>query len=75
MTLATDGDRLLIDERTTVFTMGRTIQQLFPSADVDVAELARRACEMDRERRFETVGKFYAAWSAAARIERAGAAR
>lgn len=63
-----------IDERTTVFTMGRTIQQLFTSGDADIAEVARRACETRRERRFETLGKFYEAWSDAARIGRSGTA-
>lgn len=55
----------LIDERTTVFTLGRTIRELLPSAAAEIAEVAQEACETQRERRFETVGKFYEAWSAA----------
>jgi hypothetical protein len=34
--------------------------------DAAIAEVAQRACETQRERRYETVGKFYQAWSAAA---------
>lgn len=54
-----------IDERTTVFTMGRTLQQLFPSADDSFMGIASRACEPDPHRRFENAARFYEAWSAA----------
>jgi len=52
-----------IDERTTVFTLGRTIQQLLPSARTEVAGVASHACEPSPQRRFQTVEKFYEAWS------------
>jgi serine/threonine protein kinase len=53
-----------IDERTTVFTMGRTIQQ-FLGTDVAGAKLvSSRACEPDPERRFGSLAEFYEAWSA-----------
>jgi serine/threonine protein kinase, bacterial len=54
-----------IDERTTVFVMGRTIEQLFPSCSTGVAEVAARACEADPLRRFQTLREFHDAWSAA----------
>ncbi len=56
-----------IDERTTVFTMGRTVQQLFPSAGDSLRDVASRACEPNPQLRFENLGQFYDAWSAAAR--------
>jgi serine/threonine-protein kinase len=55
-----------IDERTTVFTLGRTIEQLFPAAHAKVLSVASRACELHPRRRFQTVEEFYQAWSAAA---------
>jgi serine/threonine-protein kinase len=54
-----------IDERTTVFTLGRTIEQLFPAADARVQSVAARACEPHPRQRFQTVHDFYRAWSAA----------
>jgi serine/threonine-protein kinase len=55
-----------IDERTTVFTMGRTIAELFPSAPGDVVNVVARACEADPEKRLQTVAFFHDAWLAAA---------
>jgi hypothetical protein len=49
----------LIDETTTVFTLGRTIQVLLSSAH----EVAARACELDRTRRFRSVAELAAAWA------------
>lgn len=56
-----------IDERTTVFTLGRLIQQLLPSAAPAVAAVAARACTPAPEQRFATVAAFYAAWVGASR--------
>lgn len=54
-----------IDERTTVFTLGRTIEQLFPAAHAPIHSVAARACELHPRRRFQTVEQFYRAWSTA----------
>lgn len=54
-----------IDARTTVFTLGRTIQALLPSASPTVAAVAAQACAPEPGRRFATVEAFYAAWAAA----------
>jgi serine/threonine protein kinase, bacterial len=51
-----------IDERTTVFTMGRTIQQLFVSSGSDFAEVAARACDPNPALRYQTMDEFYEAW-------------
>lgn len=56
-----------IDERTTVFTMGRTILELLPAAPEAIADIAARACAPEPERRFETVARFYDAWATAVR--------
>ncbi len=56
-----------IDERTTVFTMGRSIRELLPAASDSMAAVASRACEPDPDRRFQSMGEFYEAWSAAMR--------
>jgi serine/threonine protein kinase, bacterial len=63
-----------IDERTNVFTMGRTAAVLlsdgtlerlpFRGSDV-LFEVIRRACESDRHRRFDSLAAFYAAWKEA----------
>ena len=53
-----------IDERTTVFTMGRTVAVLLSLGTEAVASLIARACERDPRRRFATVAQFYDAWSA-----------
>jgi serine/threonine-protein kinase len=55
-----------IDQRTTVFTLGRTIRELLASARAEVVSVASRACEPDPERRFQTVDEFYEAWALAA---------
>ena len=56
-----------IDERTTVFTMGRVVDQ-FLSADAPnvtgVTALVARACDPDARRRFASMAEFYDAWSA-----------
>jgi serine/threonine-protein kinase len=55
-----------IDHRTTVYAMGRTVEQ-FLSVDGHVTEgissLISRACHADPERRFDRVENFYRAWS------------
>ena len=63
-----------IDERATVFAMGRTIEQLLASREPQIAEVVRHACESRPERRFETVDKFYEAWSDAALMARSATA-
>lgn len=55
-----------IDERTTVFTMGRTVAQFLASGTTELADLIARACDPDPCRRFQSMPEFYAAWSAAA---------
>ena len=55
-----------IDERTTVFTLGRTIQALLLTAAPAVAAVAARACAPEPGRRYATVAAFYAAWVGAA---------
>jgi serine/threonine-protein kinase len=54
-----------IDERTTVFTMGRTVEQFLPSGTEMINRLISRACDPDPARRFASVADFYEAWSAA----------
>ncbi len=61
-----------IDERTTVFTLGRTVAQLSSLGTDAAAELIARACDADPRRRFDTVAQFYEAW-VAARPERTAA--
>jgi hypothetical protein len=53
-----------IDERTTVFTMGRTVQQFLPLGTTALADLASRACQPDPARRLGSVEEFYQLWSA-----------
>ena len=53
-----------IDERTTVFTMGRTVAVLLSLGTEAVASLIARACQRDPRGRFGTVAQFYDAWSA-----------
>lgn len=55
-----------IDERTTVFTMGRTIAQFLSLGSEDIAGLIDRATAPDPRRRFQTVGAFYDAWAVVA---------
>jgi serine/threonine-protein kinase len=52
-----------IDERTTVFTLGRAIQELLPGAADRVLDVASHACEAEPNRRFQSVAQFYDAWS------------
>ena len=54
-----------IDERTTVFTLGRTVAQFLPLGMEGIAELTARATDPDPQRRFPTVAAFYDAWVAA----------
>jgi serine/threonine-protein kinase len=55
-----------IDERTTVFTMGRTAAQFLSLGEPAIDALIARACEPDPQRRFGSVAEFYRAWSAMA---------
>lgn len=52
-----------IDERTTVFVMGRTVEQFLSSRDDGIATLVARACRADRRLRFQSVTQFYDAWT------------
>jgi len=60
-----------IDQRTTVFTMGRTILQLLSDGSEDpdafrgsraIADVATRACQREPQHRFATVRDFHRAW-------------
>ena len=53
-----------IDERTTVYTMGRTVAQFLSLGMPAIDALIARACEPDPQRRFRSVTEFYRAWSA-----------
>jgi serine/threonine-protein kinase len=53
-----------IDERTTVFTMGRTVAQFLSLGTETVTRLIARACDPDPGGRFQTMPEFYDAWSA-----------
>ena len=64
-----------IDERTTVFAMGRTVAHFLSLGTDAIEELIARACDPDPRRRFETVAQFYEAWSAAAPDSPAAAAQ
>ena len=55
-----------IDERTTVFTMGRTVAQFLALGSESIDHLVVRACDPDPRRRFESMSRFYEAWSMAA---------
>ena len=64
----------LIDQRTTVFTLGRLALVMLADGTLDGAAfrgtagqhaVVTTACQPDRERRFATVAEFYQAWSAA----------
>jgi serine/threonine protein kinase, bacterial len=63
-----------IDERTTVFTMGRTAAVLLSDGTLErlpfrgsdaLYEVIRRACRTDRAERFASMAEFSAAWRAA----------
>ncbi|MDE0633830.1 MAG: hypothetical protein OXH73_20145 [Caldilineaceae bacterium] len=60
-----------IDERTNVFTMGRTAANLLSDGTLDRSafrgsderyEVVRKACSDERRMRYASVGDFYAAW-------------
>ena len=52
-----------IDERTTVFTMGRTVAQFLSLGTTAIDALIARACTPEPGRRFASVAEFYEAWS------------
>lgn len=61
----------LIDERTTVFTMGRTIAVFLSDGTTERAcfrgsdelfEVMCKACQRDREKRFQSMEEFHEAW-------------
>ena len=65
-----------IDERTNVFTMGRTAAVFLSDGTLDREpfrgsdaqyEVIRRACRDDRSERFDSMGEFYRAWGQARR--------
>ena len=65
-----------IDERTNVFTMGRTAAVFLSDGTLDREpfrgsdaqyEVIRRACLDDRSERFDSMGEFYRAWRGARR--------
>ncbi len=65
-----------IDERTNVFTMGRTAAVFLSDGTLDREpfrgsdaqyEVVRRACRDDRNERFDSMGEFYRAWGQARR--------
>ena len=65
-----------IDERTNVFTMGRTTAVFLSDGTLDrdpfrgsdaQYEVMRRACRDDRSERFDSMGEFYRAWGQARR--------
>ena len=53
-----------IDERTTVFTLGRTIDQFLSLGTASIDALVGRACDRDPRRRFQTVAELHEAWCA-----------
>ena len=63
-----------IDERTTVFTMGRTAAVLLSDGTLErrpfrgsdaLYEVVHHACHDDREKRYDSVATFFAAWEGA----------
>jgi serine/threonine-protein kinase len=63
-----------IDERSNVYTMGRTAAVLLSDGTVErppfrgsgpMHDVVRRACSSDRARRFDSMASFYAAWQIA----------
>lgn len=59
----------VIDEQTTVFTMGRAIQVfLGRRAPAEIAAVAARACEPERARRWASMRDFVDAWTAAVQL-------
>ena len=68
-----------IDERTTVFTMGRTAAVLFSDGSLDRAafrgsdamyEVMLRACRDHSDERFQSVSELYSAWQEAESVSR-----
>jgi len=56
----------LIDQRTTVFTMGRVVQEfLGDRAPAAVREVAVRACQQEPSQRYGSLSAFWSAWQAA----------
>src|SRR5262249_39397826 len=64
----------LIDERTTVFVMGRTALIFLSDGTLDPAafrgsralfDVAAKACRSEREHRYEAMSAFYYAWKEA----------
>ncbi len=55
----------LINERTTVFNLGRMISELYPGASDAIRETASTACEPLPKNRFASVGAFVRAWRTA----------
>ena len=61
----------LIDERTTVFTMGRTaVVCLGDDIGGEIGEVVRCAYRPEREERYRSMEEFYAAWQQARRLGR-----
>ncbi|MCZ6680279.1 MAG: serine/threonine protein kinase, partial [Candidatus Poribacteria bacterium] len=67
-----------IDERTNVFTMGRTAAVLLSDGTLErlpfrgsdaLYEVIRRACHNDRHKRFDSMAAFYDAWRQARLVE------
>ena len=68
-----------IDERTNVFTMGRTIAVFLSDGTLKrkafrgtaaLYEVMRQACREDRSERFESMGAFCSAWFEARKVQR-----
>ena len=57
-----------IDQRTTVFTMGRTVVQFMALGTEAIERLIAGACDPDARCRFQTVAQFYDAWSTAVAV-------
>jgi serine/threonine-protein kinase len=66
-----------IDERTNLFTMGRTVAVFLSNNTLErvpfrgtdaLYEAVRCACREDREERFESMAAFCAAWAGARRV-------
>ena len=61
----------IIDEKTTVFAMGRTVANLLSDGSLarsafrggdEHYNILRRACRASRDQRFASISEFYAAW-------------
>jgi len=51
-----------IDQRTTVFNLGRAIYELNPQASLEVRAVARKACSEGPAERYECVGTLVSGW-------------